>query len=550
MKQRIFTLLFFAGAIYAKADAQPTIKAQRTIGGSLTDNLTSINITKDGGLIAGGYSYSNISGEKTENSRGGYDYWVVKFDSLGSIQWDKTIGGSNLDWLTSLTQTSDGGYILGGLSYSNISGEKTENSRGDDDYWIVKLDSSGNIQWDKTIGGSDLDGLNSLQQTSDGGYILGGGSRSNISGEKTENRRGGYEFDYWIVKLDNLGNIQWDKTIGGNSGDNLQSIQQTADNGYILGGNSSSGISGEKTENNRGSNYTDDYWIIKLDSLRNIQWDKTIGGSANDYYSFAQQTSDGGYILGGSSTSDISGEKTQRNRGGNGAFDYWAVKIDSTGNIQWDKTIGGYRNDNLYALQQTGDDGYILGGASYSNISREKTENNRDVTLNTADYWVVKLNGSGKIQWDKTIGGSDNDYLINIKEIGKDRYVAGGYSYSGISGDKTQSSRGVTDYWLVSLFNKTIGPGINSTSQEASDITAQNINNGKAFTVYPNPAKDVLHIQTNASATFSLTDQSGKIICTKTITDKGEIDVTNFPPGLYYLKNNATGATQKVVIMK
>ena len=138
-------------------------------------------------------------------------------------QWDKTFGGSNNDDLSSLQQTSDGGYILGGYSASGISGDKTEASRGNNDYWIVKTDANGNKQWDKTFGGSSDDQLYSFQQTTDGGYISGGRSTSGISGDKTEASKGSY--DYWIVKTDANGNKQWDKTFGGSNVDELWYLQ-------------------------------------------------------------------------------------------------------------------------------------------------------------------------------------------------------------------------------------------------------------------------------------------------------------------------------------
>jgi hypothetical protein len=235
------------------------------------------------------------------------------------------------------------------------------------DYWIVKIDKSGNILWQNTIGGSDeMMHCILLRQTSDGGYILGGYSLSNISGDKTENRLGLY--DYWMVKIDSIGNIQWQNTIGGNANDVLYSIQQTSDGGYILGGGSLSGISGDKIENNLGGY---DFWIIKTDGLGNIQWQNTIGGSGVDVIFSIHQTIDGGYILGGSSSSSISGDKSENNWGGG---DYWIVKTDSAGNIQWQNTIGGNNIDELHSIQQSQDGGYILGGSSYSNISGDKTE--------------------------------------------------------------------------------------------------------------------------------------------------------------------------------
>jgi hypothetical protein len=541
---KIFTLLLLSVIMHASTIAQPVIKHQKTIGSNLYDFFESMDLTKDGGLIAGGSSASNISYEKTENSRGKTDYWVVKLNSFGNIQWDKTIGGSEPDVISSLQQTNDGGYILGGGSSSNISGEKTETSRGGTDFWLVKLDSSGNIQWDKTIGGGGDETVNSVQQTNDGGYILGGYSNSNISGEKSDTSRG--DEDYWIVKLSASGNIEWDKTIGGSREDYLICVRQTAD-GYIIGGYSYSNISGEKTENTKGyPAYDQDYWIVKVDNLGNVQWDKTIGGSSVDQFSSLEPTTDGGYILGGYSISDISAEKTQRSRGG---FDYWVVKLSASGTIQWDKTIGGSEPDYLYSLGPTSDGGYILGGESSSDNSGEKTEDGRG----GPDYWVVKLSASGNIQWDKTIGGNASDYLLSVREIEKSHYMLGGSSFSGRSGDKTQWNRGgnygdngTADYWLVELiFRKPV-----SLEVIANNINASENNNTKIFSVYPNPAKDIFYIQTTGKATFTLTDQSGKIILIKAITNQSEINVAHLPAGLYYVKNNEPGVVQKILISR
>ena len=195
MTHRIFKLVFLSFLSCTILHAQtPTIQWQKTIGGSDVDKLNSLQQTADGGYILGGYSASNTSGDKTENSRGNNDYWVIKLNNSGAIQWQKTIGGSVGDYLYSIQQTTDGGYVLGGYSQSDISGDKTENHKGFYDYWIVKLNSTGTIQWQKTIGGDDIDNLQSIQQTSDGGYMLGGYSSSSISGDKTENSKGTYDY--------------------------------------------------------------------------------------------------------------------------------------------------------------------------------------------------------------------------------------------------------------------------------------------------------------------------------------------------------------------
>ncbi len=194
------------------------------------------------------------------------DYWAVKLDSSGSVQWQNSIGGNSIEWLYSIQQTTDEGYILGGISYSDSSGDKYEDNLGDlnplitVDYWIVKLDSAGVIQWENTIGGNNSDGLRYIQQTVEGGYILGGSSASDSTGDKTENNISS-SGDIWIIKTDSLGNIQWQNTIGGSNLDILYSLQQTIEGEYILGGSSISDISGDKTENSFGYY---DYWVVKL----------------------------------------------------------------------------------------------------------------------------------------------------------------------------------------------------------------------------------------------------------------------------------------------
>ena len=531
MKHITFFISIFIAACLS---AQPTLVNQRTVGGSSNDELSSMDITKDGGFIIGGTSSSTTSFEKTDSSRGYTDYWIVKLNRNGTIQFDKTFGSDSYDELNALQQTKDGGYILGGLSWGGKTGDKSDTNRHDgfafQDYWIVKLDAAGNKQWDKTFGGYQIDELNALQQTKDGGYILGGSSSSVVSGEKTDGCRGVAD-DYWIIKIDNTGTIQWDKTIGGTGYDNLTAIKQTADGGYIIGGWSESPISYEKTDYCRGAS---DYWIVKLDKFGNIQWDKTIGGTAGDLLRSIDITADGGYILGGYSGSNISGEKTENSRG---MGDYWIVKIDASGNIQWQKTIGGTSDERLFSIHQSKDGGYILGGYSNSNISGEKTENSKG----NYDYWVVKTDGTGNIQWQKTIGGSNEDDLMAVEEVG-DNYLLAGSSKSGATGDKTQNRRGQDfDYWTVLLRDTAAAL---STAKNTSQA------NGKAFSVYPNPAKNVLYIQTTGKAVYTLSNSSGKIYKTISIENNESVDVSKVPAGLYFITNTTTGKKQSVIIDK
>jgi hypothetical protein len=448
MKYRIFILAIVVSTLLtSNAFTQPPdLEWQNTIGGNNNDYLQSVQQTSDGGYILSGFSYSDLSGDKTEILLGNSDYWVVKVNSAGTIEWQNTIGGSSYDDLYSAKETSDGGYILAGRSYSGISGDKTEASYGGWDYWLVKLNSTGDIEWQHAIGGSGDDNLWSAEQTSDGGYIIGGYSNSGISGNKTEASIG--LADYWVLKLDNNGTIEWQNTIGGSNTDYLIAVHQTADNGYILGGYSISTLSGDKTEATIG---VYDFWVLKLNSTGSILWQNTIGGNSSEYLRSIEQTTDGGYILGGPSYSGVGGDKTEANFDGGEFKDYWVVKLNSNGNIVWQNAYGAVGDDVLGAIRQTSDGGYIAGGYSNSGISGDKSE----ACLGNYDYWVLKLSSAGIVQWQHTIGGNSADYLNSLHQTTDGGYILGGNSYSGISGDKTETVVGggaFNDYWVVKLY--------------------------------------------------------------------------------------------------
>ncbi len=505
-------------------------------GGTNEDWLYSLQQTIDGGYILGGYSRSGSNGDKTQPTWGAWDYWIIKLDSLGGKQWDKDFGGGDYDYLYSLQQTSDGGYILGGASLSGISGDKTQPTWGAYDYWILKTDSLGNKQWDKNFGGTDYDILYSLQQTNDGGYILGGASLSGMSGDKTQPSWGDY--DYWIIKTDSLGNKQWDKDFGGIDDDYLYSLQQTSDGGYILGGYSRSGISGDKTQPSWG---TDDYWIIKIDSLGNKQWDKDFGGTSYDILSYLKQTIDKGFILGGRSASGISGDKTQPSWGD---FDNWIVKTDSLGIKQWDKDFGGTDvEDALGNISETADGGYLFAGNSYSNISGNKTENN----LGLEQTWVVKTDSLGIKEWDKTLltlGHDETGFAIQTKD---GCYIMGNETDGGIGGDKTQPTQGDYDYWIIKFCDTT------STTAVHENI------NSNSLKFFPNPFISQISItiqkQNLKQATFAIKNILGQTIFSKqennlSNTYTKTIDLNFLSKGIYLLDVNINGERTVTKIVK
>jgi hypothetical protein len=415
---------------------------EQDFGGSGDDVLYSLQQTSDGGCILGGSSSSGLSGTRTSTNYGGYDYWVVKLDGNGNKVWDKSFGGTGDDYLYALQQTSDGGYILGGgSSASSVSPGKTSPSYGGFDYWVVKLDPSGNKIWEQSFGGTGDDNLNSLQQTSDGGYILGGGSSaSSVSPGKTSPSYGG--FDYWVVKVDANGNKLWEQSFGGGGDEVLYSLQQTSDGGYIPGGFSNSGVAGNKTSTNFGGS---DYWALKLDANGTKQWEQSFGGSGNDVLYSLQHASDAGFILGGSSASGLSGNKTNA---GYGDLDFWVVKVDANGSKQWDQSFGGNGPDVLSSLQQTSDGGCMLGGYSASGVSGNKTSASRG----GYDYWLVKADANGNKQWEQSFGGSLDDYLVSLQQTSDGGYILGGFSNSGASGNKTSANfGGLHDYWVIKL---------------------------------------------------------------------------------------------------
>jgi hypothetical protein len=461
---QLFLIINFSFSIYNSSSAQsPLVKMwDKRFGGLGIDQLTCIEKTKDGGVLLGGISLSGIGGNKTQSVHGAVgsdvDYWIIKIDSMGSKIWDKDFGGVGYDYLTSIDQTADGGYIIGGYSSSGISGDKTETSWGGlygYDYWIIKIDSFGFIQWDKDFGGTEDDELRDVQQTPDGGYIIGGLSSSGIGGDKSQATWG--SSDYWVIKTDSLGNKQWDKDFGGSDHDYFYSLVKSSDGGYVFGGSSYSDSSGNKTNNNWGAGFSVDYWIVKTDSVGTIEWDKDYGGQGSDGYFFfcLEKTNDNGILVGGSSNSSVGGNKTQPLWGG--GDDFWILKIDSIGNILWDKDYGGTDSEELFSIGITSDNGIIFGGDSYSTISGNKTENN----YGSEQSWMLKTDSIGNILWDKTIFAPGHDESSFVIETGNNCYLVANWNLgsSGIGGYKTEMCwNGSSDFWIVKFCDSTFFP--------------------------------------------------------------------------------------------
>lgn len=391
------------------------------------------------------------------------------------IIWEKSYGGKHADYLFDAQPTADYGFILAGSSLSNKSGNKTQDNHGDLDYWVWKMNEKGDLDWQKSLGGSGFDLLQSIKNTKDGGFILSGTSNSTNNFQKKDTCKG--VTDFWIVKLNAKGEEQWQKTIGGSGQDELITAFQTRDGGYILGGSSSSNPSIKKNNSNEKSSLevkpdlygkseksrgNMDYWIVKLDKVGVVQWQKTYGGEYTDLLCSMEQTKDGGYVLGGYSNSPQSGDKTDTNIG---IGDYWIVKIDDKGTIEWQKTYGGNGDNELYVIHQTDDGGYIAGGNS--NSTNPLTALGGMVS-NGTDYWVLKMDDKGTIVWSETYDFGKVDILTSLIENNDHTFLIGGYAQSENTNSLTKivkrDKEGINDYVALKinekgevLWSKTVG---------------------------------------------------------------------------------------------
>jgi hypothetical protein len=313
-------------------------------GGADWDSAEAVIQTSDGGYA--------LAGSTRSFSAGWEDFWLVKTDSLGNMEWDRTYGGEGRDFAESIVQTSDGGYAIAGYTGSGA--------------WLVKTDSVGNMQWNRTYEGNSAF---SVIQTSDGGYALAGSIAD----------------DFWLVKTDALGYVQWNKTYGGEGNDAAQSVVQTRDGGYALVGITRLGTS------------EGDFLLVKTDSTGNMEWSQIYGSEDKDEGHCVVQTGDGGYAVSG----------LMWNRSGNGSAG--VIKTDSVGNIQWKRN---YDGGTAWSVALTSEGGYIIACSK-----------------------LVKIDSEGNEQWTKTLDGNAHS-VIQTND--------GGYAIAGAIANGESY-----DFWLV-----------------------------------------------------------------------------------------------------
>ncbi|MHC4197180.1 MAG: hypothetical protein ACYSRP_04600 [Planctomycetota bacterium] len=342
------------------------------------DNADSIQQTSDGGyIVAGETSALNAEGKEM------IDTLVLKLSADGTVEWRRSYGGSKRDMISSIQQTSDGGYVAAGLTSSF--GVETRNC------WVLKLSRDGTVEWQKTYGGYGWDEANSIRQTGDGGYIVAG-----VTGSFGE------ELAFWVLKLGSDGTVEWQKSYGGSDQDMALSIRQTGDGGYIVAGMTMSFGAGA---------YTYDFLVIKLRPDGTVEWGKTYGGDSEDWGNSIRQTGDGGYLVAGKTASFVPGRD-----------DTWVLKLRPDGTVEWQKIYGTRAGDGAWAsaIEETGDGGYIIAGWTSLWID--------DINNEVLDILVIKLRPDGTVEWHRTYDIDGYDRAESVQQTDDGGYIVGGWT--------------------------------------------------------------------------------------------------------------------------
>ena len=385
------------------------------------------------GFAVLGYTQS-MDGDVTGKSSENYDYWMLKFNSEALLEWNKTYGGSGDDRGSQLIQTSDGGYAL--IGYSDSSDGDVTINNGNRDFWVIKINATGAITWEKSFGYSGVDEGVSILETSDNHFILSGvldvtasGGDGN-TGRYSPRHAGG---DYWSIKINASGDTVWSRFYGGSFTDSPAGIIENTNSDLItVGGSDSNDVD---ISNNKGAY---DFWVIKSNASGDIIWEKSYGGSEIDEARGVISTDNGDHIIVGDTRSE-----EQDVSFNNGGADLWVLRISDNGDTIWEKSYGGSNFDVAKSISSTFDSGFIIAGSSRSsdgNVSENKGQN---------DAWVVKINTSGELLWEKTVGGAEIDFAYDAVQLTSGTIIAVGETNS-FNGD-ILVNKGFTDLLIIKI---------------------------------------------------------------------------------------------------
>ncbi len=413
---------------YAKAQLPPLQWANR-YGGNQVDIPYSIKATTDGGTIVAGYTDSKDGDISAFPNREYWDLWVLKLNKCGEIQWEKSFGGTNYESARDIVQTSDGGYIVAGETNSTDGGV-VAGYGGTKDIWILKLNALGNLVWQKRYGGNGLDIANHIHLLNDGSFYLLASSSSNDGNITGNHGTGGYT-DAVVMKLDGSGNLIWSKCYGGSKNEEFFDMEIINGSLYLAGfANSTDGDVPPQQKNY-------DIWLLALDANGNKVYSKVYGGSQNDVAYATTVGNDGTLTLAGYSTSndgDVQGAK--------GSQDYWIINLNTAnGKLNWQKVLGGTDAEYANAIITDVDGGYIVGGISYSQ------DGDIDNPLGGGDYWIVKLDAKGNQNWQQSLGGNGDENLRSLLFLPstKEYYLSG----DATAGGDFNGGYGDTDFGIM-----------------------------------------------------------------------------------------------------
>lgn len=350
---------------------------QTALGGGGEELAKSVTATTDGGYVVACYTTST-DGDIAGYHGGNTDIWIVKLDAQGRKLWRRALGGSGDEYANGITASADGGVVVAG-STSSTDGDVTVYHGGYSDFWVIKLDKSGRLVWQTTLGGSDNEEANAVTATADGGYVVAGYTDSS-DGDVTVNH--GLS-DYWVVKLDGTGQKLWQTVLGGSGTEQASAVATTTDGSIVVAGS----ISLANTNYATGYHGSMDYWVIKLDASGHQLWQRALGGSSYDQAYGITATTDGGMVVAGFSMGPTDGDVTANH----GESDYWVVKLDKAGQLRWQTSLGGRLRDEAYAITVSADGGVVVAGSAHS--SDGDVTGHHGTYYNT-DYWVVKLSGT------------------------------------------------------------------------------------------------------------------------------------------------------------
>lgn len=482
-------------------------------GGYSVDDGYCAAQTSDGNIVIGGASTSS-NGDLISNN-GLRDFWIFKTNATNSIVWQKNYGGSNDDIARDIQETSDGGLIVVGYTKSND--YDIAINRGLFDYWLVKLDGLGNIQWQKSFGGSGSDYGMSIKQTLDGGFVLLGHSDSNDF--DVTNNQG--QTDIWLIKLNSLGELSWQKNYGGSGTDIAGTIVQTSDAGFFITGSTTS-MDGDIVGNHSLAGKFD-YLAIKTSSLGVIEWTKCYGGSDDDKGNCGIQIEDNSYVLVGSSKS-INGDITNNK----GEEDFWVVKIDINGSLKWAKNYGGSYSDVANSIIHFPNNGFIISG---STVSNDKDVSHNRGGVGSSDYWILRIHDEGSFGFAECKGGSGMEYANEIIKTGDGGILVVGSTNSGFTNIDVINYHNSPELWVVKTYEVV---GLQET--ELTD----------GFVIYPIPSdqsivlrfedeerisKDEVEIQISDSQGLTLFKVQSMIE-----NKKVDMEIGHLVNGIYFLK--------------